>query len=94
MVPSNDGAVVVDGQTQPQTSLGLCLRPEDVRVDMQGNLTGMVDDCVYLGGRFRLSVRLDGQHSVPVYADQRARIGEQISLSIRDGWVFSRQEAA
>jgi len=83
--PSNDGLEPV---------LGLCLRPEDVSVDTQGTLAGMVDDCVYLGGRFRLMVRLDGQYSVPVYADQRARIGEQISLSIRDGWVFSRQEAA
>ncbi|MDP2696872.1 ABC transporter ATP-binding protein [Thalassospira sp.] len=74
--------------------LGLCLRPEDVRVDDGGSLAGVVDDCVYLGGRFRLLVRIGVDHIIPVYAGQRARIGEALRLAVSDGWVFERTEAA
>ncbi|RCK53639.1 spermidine/putrescine ABC transporter ATP-binding protein [Thalassospira profundimaris] len=84
----------VASQTGANDALGLCLRPEDIRVDGHGTLAGKVEDCVYLGGRFRLAVRLANGHALPVYSDLRARIGENISLSVRDGWVFSRQEAA
>lgn len=100
--PANGNSVTVqanptnltDAHNNPAGGLGLCLRPEDIAVDDTGSLGGRVDDCVYLGGRFRLLVQLDNQQSLPVYSNQRARIGERISLSIRDGWVFSRQEAA
>ncbi|WP_417813834.1 ABC transporter ATP-binding protein [Thalassospira alkalitolerans] len=72
--------------------LGLCLRPEDIWVDDAGTLRGSVEDCVYLGGRFRLMVRLDGDQILPVYATKRARIGEAVGLVISDGWVFDRTE--
>jgi iron(III) transport system ATP-binding protein len=71
---------------------GLCLRPEDVWVDHDAALRGQVEDCVYLGGRFRLSVRIgqDRDHVLPVYANHRAGIGEQVGLKVSDGWVFDR----
>ncbi len=72
--------------------LGLCLRPEDVWVDEAGTLRGSVEDCVYLGGRFRLQVRVGADQVLPVYATQRARIGETVGLVISDGWVFNRSE--
>lgn len=73
---------------------GLCLRPEDVWVDDAGALRGSVEDCVYLGGRFRLSVRIgqDRDHVLPVYASRRARIGENVGLKVSDGWVFDRMQ--
>ena len=73
---------------------GLCLRPEDVWVDDAGALRGSVEDCVYLGGRFRLSVRIgqDRDHVLPVYANRRARIGENVGLKVSDGWVFDRMQ--
>ena len=74
--------------------LGLCLRPEDVQVSNDGALAGVVDDCVYLGGRFRLGVRLGMNQIVPVYTNNRVRIGETVRLAVLDGWVFSRGEAA
>ncbi|MEQ9347399.1 MAG: ABC transporter ATP-binding protein [Thalassospira sp.] len=69
---------------------GLCLRPEDVWVEDGAPLRGLVEDCVYLGGRFRLSVRVDDHQTLPVYATRRARIGEQVGLKVSDGWVFDR----
>ncbi|MCC9625628.1 ABC transporter ATP-binding protein [Thalassospira sp. MA62] len=69
---------------------GLCLRPEDVRVVADAPLRGLVEDCVYLGGRFRLSVRIDGNRALAVYANRRARIGQQVGLDVSDGWVFDR----
>lgn len=71
---------------------GLCLRPEDVRLDDGASLRGAVEDCVYLGGRFRLSVRIGPDHLLPVYASKRAHIGEQIGLTVSDGWVFDRMK--
>ncbi|MBO9509856.1 ABC transporter ATP-binding protein [Thalassospira sp. A3_1] len=76
-----------DGQ-----DLGLCLRPEDVWVDEAGTLRGSVEDCVYLGGRFRLQVRVGADQILPVYTTRRARIGETVGLVISDGWVFDRSE--
>ncbi len=64
--------------------LGLCLRPEDVWVDEAGTLRGSVEDCVYLGGRFRLQVRVGADQVLPVYATKRARIGEAVGLVISD----------
>lgn len=69
---------------------GLCLRPEDVWVEDEAPLRGKVEDCVYLGGRFRLSVRIDDDHTLPVYANRRARVGDPVGLKVADGWVFDR----
>ena len=41
-------------------------------------------------GRFRLSVRIGDDQTLPVYANRRARIGEQVGLQVKDGWVFDR----
>ena len=79
---------LVNGSVNGQA--GLCLRPEDVWVDDDAVLRGKVEDCVYLGGRFRLSVRIGDDHALPVYANRRARIGEQVGLKVSDGWVFDR----
>lgn len=79
---------LVDGFAN--ANVGLCLRPEDVWVSDDAPLRGQVDDCVYLGGRFRLSVRIGEDQSLPVYANRRARIGEQVGLKVSDGWVFDR----
>lgn len=77
-------------ESQTNVNAGLCLRPEDVWVTDDAPLRGQVEDCVYLGGRFRLSVRIGEGHSLPVYANRRARIGEQVGLKVSDGWVFDR----
>lgn len=71
--------------------LALCLRPEDIELDEDASLRGVIEDCVYLGGRFRLMVRLDREMSVPVYAARRGTIGQQVGLRIKDGWVFENQ---
>ena len=82
---------LADGLTTVNTAnAGLCLRPEDVWVTDDAPLRGQVDDCVYLGGRFRLSVRIGADQTLPVYANRRARIGEQVGLQVNDGWVFDR----
>ena len=80
------------GQSGQLGQAGICLRPEDVWVDDAGALRGSVEDCVYLGGRFRLSVRIGRDQSLPVYANRRARIGEQVGLKVSDGWVFDRMQ--
>ena len=69
------------------TPTHICIRPEQLRIDAAGSLTGRVIACTYQGGRFRLSLSVAGEILV-AYAPARATIGEEMRLSLQSPWAF------
>mgnify|MGYP001627949174 CR=1 FL=1 len=65
----------------------LCIRPEQVAIDGAGPIRARVSACTYQGGRFRLVLDAGGE-SLVTHGGQRARIGEELRLSIRHPWAF------
>lgn len=65
----------------------ICVRPEQVRLDPAGPIRARVSACTYQGGRFRLVLETDAETLV-AHAPARARIGEEVRLSLHNPWAF------
>ncbi|MCZ0963178.1 ABC transporter ATP-binding protein [Paracoccus benzoatiresistens] len=65
----------------------LCIRPEQLRIDPAGPIRARVSACTYQGGRFRLVLETEGDTLV-AHAPARARVGEDMRLSLHSPWAF------
>ncbi|MDS9470046.1 ABC transporter ATP-binding protein [Paracoccus sp. MBLB3053] len=65
----------------------ICIRPEQVVLNGDSPLRARVSACSYQGGRFRLVLETAGE-SLVIHSPQRARIGEELGVTIHRPWAF------
>lgn len=63
------------------------IRPEAISLSDTAPLRGRVIACTYLGGRYRLTLEVEGETLV-AFAPSRAKPGETLGLTLHDLWAF------
>ncbi|SHM73927.1 ABC transporter ATP-binding protein [Roseibium suaedae] len=83
----------IEARSQTLTPTHVCVRPEQLRIDAEGPISGRVTACTYQGGRFRLTLAAHGATLI-THAPVRASIGDELRLSLHRPWTFCDPSAS
>lgn len=98
--PAGDGSArvrLLGQELAARTRVGapdrLCIRPEDITLGEEGALRAEVQQCTYLGGRFRLRLLVEGGLDLVAFSTARLRTGDRLGLTIGRPWGFAGEAA-
>ncbi len=82
------GASIPIKTDDPSPNL-ICLRPEDLAITETGDLRAQVIRCTYLGGHYRLTLKMQNGERMQAESRDRYADGAQLGLTIDAPWAFS-----